>query len=426
MSRRGTIRGRREPNPRAERAAWAADRMNLNRVMPAQGKDLILPDIRPQKTREPLDAIVIGAGVIGLSIAWRAAQRGLRVRVLERSETGSGASGVAAGMLAPVGEATWGEEDLLQAALASHRMWPEFAGELAGLDGGAPPLVRHGALHVALDADEAGELRRRFDLMRSLGLEAQWLSGRECRDLEAGLGPSVYGGVHAPHEAGVDPAAIVRALRTTCEGAGVEILTGANVVGALWEGEALCGVVTDGGEEHWGSATVLAAGAWSGSINWLPEAALPPVRPVKGQILTLRGPASAPVAEQIVVTERVYLVPRRDGRLIAGATVEEMGFDSRVTAGGVYELLREAYRALPDIAELELVQSVVGHRPGTPDNAPIVGRSAIEGLVFATGHFRNGVLLAPLTAECVAALLANDEEPTDFRVADPARFAKVS
>ncbi|MEJ7876195.1 MAG: glycine oxidase ThiO [Solirubrobacterales bacterium] len=379
----------------------------------------------PEEGHGPLDAIVVGAGVIGLSIAWRAAQRGLRVRVLERSEPGSGASGVAAGMLAPVGEATWGEEDLLRAALASHSMWPDFAAELAALDGAAPAFLRHGALHVALDADEAVELRRRFDLMRSLGLEAEWLSGRECRDLEAGLGPSVPGGVHAPHEAGVDPTAIVRALRTACEIEGVEIAAGANVAAALWEGDALSGVILDEGEEHRAPAIVLAAGAWSGSVGWLPDAALPPVRPVKGQILTLSGPESTPVAERIVVTERVYLVPRADGRLIAGATVEEMGFDARVTAGGVYELLREAYRALPDVAELELVQVVAGHRPGTPDNAPIVGRGAVEGLVLATGHFRNGILLAPLTAEGVAALLAGEEMSTELRVADPARFAKV-
>ncbi|MDQ3728354.1 MAG: glycine oxidase ThiO [Actinomycetota bacterium] len=379
----------------------------------------------PQKGHAPLDAIVVGAGVIGLSIAWRAAQRGLRVRVLERSEPGSGASGIAAGMLAPVGEATWGEEDLLQAALASHRIWPGFAEELAGLDDATPTFMRDGALHVALDADEANELRRRFDLMRSLGLEADWLAGRECRDLEAGLGPSVYGGVHAPHEAGVDPVAIVQALRTACEGVGVEISTGANIAGALWAGDSLCGVVTDEGEEHRASATVLAAGAWSGSVAWLPDAALPPVRPVKGQILTLSGPASAPVAERIVVTERAYLVPRRDGRLIAGATVEEMGFDSRITAGGVLELLREAYRALPDVAELELVQVLAGHRPGTPDNAPIVGRGAVDGLILATGHFRNGILLAPLTAEGIAAVLAGEEMPAELSVADPARFAKV-
>ena len=375
---------------------------------------------------ERLDAVVVGAGVIGLACAWRAAQSGLNVRVIERSEPGSGASGVAAGMLAPVGEATWGEEALLEAALASHAMWPDFAAELAEAQDAESSLVRNGALHVALDADEAGELRRRFDLMRSLGLEAEWLTGRECRDLEPGLGPSAYAGAHAPHEMGVDPVAIVAALRGACESEGVEIVTGSAVSGALWDGDAICGVTTGDGAEHRAETVVLAAGAWSGTTSWLPDAALPPVRPVKGQIITLRGPAEPPVADRIVVTERVYLVPRADGRLIAGATVEEMGFDTRVTAGGVHELLREAYRALPDVAELELERVVAGLRPGTPDNAPVVGCSQIDGLVFATGHYRNGILLAPLTARGVAALLTGEEMPGELRVADPARFAKVA
>ena len=308
---------------------------------------LVLPDTRPQNTHERLDAVIVGAGVIGLACAWRAAQSGLRVRVIERSEPGSGASGVAAGMLAPVGEATWGEEDLLDAALASHRMWAEFAAELADAGGAESSLLRNGALHVALDADEAGELRRRFDLMRSLGLEAEWLTGRECRELEPGLGPSAFAGVHAPHESGVDPMAIVSALRTACVNEGVEIVTGAPVTSAIYDGDAIRGVATEDGAEHLAEATVLAAGAWSGSAGWLPEGAVPPVRPVKGQILTLRGAPAEPVAGRIVVSERVYLVPRADGRLIAGATVEEMGFDTRVTAGGV---LRAAAGGLPGAA----------------------------------------------------------------------------
>jgi glycine oxidase len=368
------------------------------------------------------DAVIIGAGAIGLACAWRAAQRGLRVEVLERDEPGAGASGVAAGMLAPVGEATWGEEQLLAAALASHAAWPEFAAEVADASGMDPGYLEVGALHVALDRDEAADLRRRHELMTSLGLQADWLEATACRALEAGLHPAVAGGVHAPHESGVDPAALVRALRVACEHAGVRIAVGAEVAEAMIDGDRLAGVVTADGERHLAAATVLAAGAWSGAAEWLPEAARPPVRPVKGQILTLRGPAGRPVAGRIVVTERVYLVPRADGRLVAGATVEELGFDSRVTAGGVYELLREAYRALPDVAELEFERAVAGLRPGTPDNAPLVGPGAVEGLILATGHFRNGILLAPLTAAGIAAHLAGEDAPAELEMADPARF----
>ena len=368
------------------------------------------------------DAVIVGAGAIGLACAWRAAQRGLRVRVLERDEPGSGASGVAAGMLAPVGEATWGEDRLLEAAVASHSAWPAFAEDLAAASGLDTGFIPGGSLHVALDRDEATELRRRFELMESLALDAEWLGPRECRRLEPGLHPGIHGGVHAPHEAGVDPGALVAALRVACERAGAEVATGAEVTGAIVDGDRISGVETADGSRHGAGATVLAAGAWSGTADWLPAAARPPVRPVKGQILTLRATDGSPPADRIVVTERVYMVPRADGRLVAGATVEELGFDTRVTAGGVHELLREAYRALPDVAELELERAVAGLRPGTPDNAPVVGPGELEGLLLATGHFRNGILLAPLTATGVTAMLCGEEPPPELAVADPARF----
>jgi glycine oxidase len=375
------------------------------------------------REHEELDVLVVGAGAIGLACAWRAAQRGLRVRVLERERPGAGASGVAAGMLAPVGEATWGEDRVLVAALASHRAWPAFAAEVADASGLDPGFLAGGALHVALDRDEAAELRRRYELMRELELEADWLSPAACRELESGLHPAIFGGVHAPHEAGVDPGALIQALRVACERGGIEVLTGSPAAEAVIAGDRLRGVATADGSRHLAEATVLATGAWSGVADWLPSEARPPVRPVKGQILTLRG--DTPVASRIVVTERVYLVPRAGGRLVAGATVEELGFDTRVTAGGVHELLREAYRALPDVGELELERAVAGLRPGTPDNAPIVGRGAIDGLLLATGHFRNGILLAPLTATGVAAALGGEEMPPELAVADPARFARA-
>jgi glycine oxidase len=350
------------------------------------------------------DAVIVGGGVIGLACAWRAAQRGMSVLVLERERPGAGASNVAAGMLAPVGEATWGEDRLLELTLASHSLWPAFAAELAAASGEAVGYLDMGALHVALDRDEAGELRRRFELMESLGLAAQWLRPRECRRLEAGLGPGANAGVLAPHEAAVDPRLLIVGLRGALEAAGGRIEI-AEVVEPLLAGGRLAGVRTADGRQHRAGDVVLAAGAWS-AAGWLPDAARPPIRPVKGQILTLDGPAADPVCERIVVTERVYVVPRRDGRLIVGATVEEQGFDTRVTAGGVHELLREAYRALPEIDELELVEARAGLRPTTPDNLPLIGPAAIDGLVLACGHFRNGILLAPLTAERIADLLA--------------------
>jgi glycine oxidase len=257
--------------------------------------------------------------------------------------------------------------------------------------------------------------------MRSLGLEAQWLRPSACRALEPGLAPGVTGGVSAPHEAALDPRALVAALRVAAQRAGAEVTEGVAVSELMHDGDAVRGVRTADGAEHPAAAVVLAAGAWSGA-GLLPAESSPPVRPVKGQILTIRGDAAEPLCERIVVTERVYIVPRGDGRVVIGATVEDLGFDRRVTAGGIHELLREAYRALPDVGELELVETIAGLRPGTPDNAPLVGRGGIEGLLLATGHFRNGILLAPVTATAIADLLTGAEPLSELAAADPARF----
>jgi glycine oxidase len=306
--------------------------------------------------------------------------------------------------------------------LAAARLYPEFVAELEAETGIETGYERLGALHVALDRDEAAQLRRVHELQRSLELDAEWLPPRRCRELEPGLTPSLNGGVHSRGEAAIDPRRLTAALLSALAGAGVEVRGGTDVVDGVFEGERLRGVRTADGEELRADAVVLAAGAWSGAPAWLPERARPPVRPVKGEVLELRTRAgAAPPASRILASERVYLVPRGDGRLIVGATVEERGFDVEVTAGGVLELLREAYRLLPEVAEMELVGAIAGLRPGTPDNLPLVGPGAIEGLLLATGHHRNGILLAPLTAQAVAAQLADATVPAAIMAASPAR-----
>jgi glycine oxidase len=350
--------------------------------------------------RSGYDAVIVGGGIIGLSCAWRAAQGGARVAVVDRSHPPAGATRVAAGMLAPVGELAFGEPELLKLTLAASELYPDFVAELEQASGIATGYRRDGALHVALDRDEAAELRRVHELQRSLGLGAEWLPPRRCRDFEPGLTPSFNGGVHAAEEASVDPRALTEALLTALDvEENVDLLTGTEVKAALRNGERIAGVRTESGDELRAATVVLAAGAWSGQAEWLPEEARPPVRPVKGQILELRSRDGSAPCERIVASERVYLVPRPDGRLVVGATVEEQGFDTAVTAGGVHELLREAYRLLPDVAEMELVEAVAGLRPGTPDNLPLVGLSGVDGLLWATGHYRNGILLAPLSAQ---------------------------
>ncbi len=372
------------------------------------------------------DAIVVGAGAIGLSCAWRAARRGARVAVLDRANPPAGATRVAAGMLAPVGELAFGEPELLEISLAAAAAYPGFVAELEAATGLSTGYTSHGALHIALDRDEAAELRRVHDLQRSLGLGAEWLPPRRCRELEPGLTPSFNGGVHAPAEATVDPRAMSAALLAALTGVGVEVRAETGVAAALVDDGRIAGVRTASGEELRAAATVLATGAWAGESEWLPPAARPPVRPVKGQIVELRALDGVAPCQRIIASERVYLVPREDGRLIVGATVEERGFDTAVTAGGVHELLRESYRLLPDVAEMELVEAMAGLRPGTPDNLPLIGPGALDGLILATGHHRNGILLAPLTGEAIAELLDCGQLPSTVAPAAPARLAHLT
>lgn len=372
--------------------------------------------------RKP-ELLVVGAGVIGLSCAWRAARAGLRTLVLDAGGV-ERASEVAAGMIAPIGEASWGEDALHVAAMASADAWPSFAGELAADADRPVPYRRPGALHVALDRDEAAELRRVHELHRRLGLEATWLRGSECRRLEPGLATSVAGGLEAPGEAEVDPRSLLHALRLAIAAAGAEIREETAVAEVLVDGGRATGVVLANGERLDAERILIATGARAGG-ELLPDEVRPPVRPVMGEILRLRSRGAERPCERLVVTERVYVVPREDGEVVIGATMEDRGFDLRVTAGGVHELLREAYRVLPEVAELELLECTAGLRPTTPDNAPVVGETAIGGLLLAGGHHRNGILMAPLTANAIEALLTGAEPPAELERLSPARFERA-
>ena len=355
---------------------------------------------------EKQDVIVVGGGVIGLASAWRLAQQGLSVAVLERGEPGGGATHVAAGMLAPVTEAEFGDEPMLDERLAAAEAWPAFAAELAQAGGIDCGYRRNGCLTVALDADELAEIRRHHEFRLELGLVAEWLLPTACRELEPALSTRTAGGSFTPDDGEVDPRTLTRALLAALARQGVPVHTSTEVVAAELDGDRLTGVRTAHGTHHAASVVILAAGCWSGSCTWLPEAARPAVRPVKGQVVRLRGSADEPVIERTIRTPEVYVVPRATGEVVVGATVEERGFDTTVTAGAVHELLREAYRAVPELAELEFVEASAGLRPGTPDNVPVVERGELDGLVIATGHYRNGILLAPTAAARVVELVA--------------------
>jgi glycine oxidase len=369
---------------------------------------------------------VLGGGIIGLAVAWRARQRGLSVLLVERDGIGHGASPVAAGMLAPVSEVAFGDSGAgaLRLALRSAELWPGFADELQDLTGLALGFRRTGTMMVARDGDEARELERQLAYRESLGLRALRLRPSEAREREPALAPTVRMAMEVPDDHSLDPRLALRALRCACERDGVQIEEHAGAGSTLLHptGERVEGVSTERGARA-AAQVVLATGAWSGLLEGLPPDVLPPVRPVKGQILRLRDPAGPGLVRRAVRCEGAYLVPRDDGGYALGASVEERGFELAARVDTSYELLRAAHELVPGVSELHLEEVCVGLRPGTPDNKPILGRAAREGLVWATGHYRNGILLAPLTAELLAGLLAGEDEDPMLRTCDPARFA---
>ncbi|MFI7700974.1 FAD-dependent oxidoreductase [Nonomuraea sp. NPDC049480] len=417
--------------------------------------------------------VIVGGGIVGLSIAWRLARAGRPVTVVDPAPA-SGASHAAAGMLAPVSEVSYTEAPLLRLGMASLRLWPSFATELAedaGLTATGPPvgaaqggertaaaaadvpvagssggleigdrarrgldLRADGTLDVAFGADDLAALDELAAFMDKLELPVERLTGRECRRLEPMLAPSVRGGLLAPGDAWVDPRRVTAALLAALDRLRAPVVR-ARAAGLLRDGDKVVGVRLEPPPHVPGSVpgsprrgpeppdeiraerVVLAAGAWSG------ELAEVPVRPVKGQIMRLRSPQPllSRCVRGTVHGSYVYLVPRGDGELVVGATQEEMGFDTRVTAGGLYELLRDARELVPGVTELEVADVVAGLRPGTPDNLPIIGPSGTPGLTLATGHHRGGVLLAPLTAA-----LVSGEEGELAALCSPGRFREIS
>ena len=376
------------------------------------------------------DVLIVGGGIIGMSIAWRAHQGGMTVAVLERDTVGQATSRVAAGMLAPVVEVEFGEAGrrLLELGLRSAEMWPAFAADLEASTNASLGLMRTGTLLVARDDDDARELERQLAFRRSLGLPVERLRPSEAREREPALAPTVRLALEAPDDHSVDPRRVVAALRMACESAGVQLREHTSVARVELDGagERVTGVRLRDGERVSAGYVVLAAGPWSGQIEGLSATARVPVRPVKGQILRLRDPSGPGLLRRVVRFGRGYLVPRKDGRHVLGATVEERGFELAPTAGGIYELLRDAHELVPGVSDLEIEELSVGLRPGTPDNGPTIGPASVKGLIWATGHYRNGILLAPLTAELVADLLIGDglQEPDALlRACAPERFS---
>ena len=355
------------------------------------------------------DVLVAGGGLVGLGVAWQAARRGLSVQVVDDAP-GTGSTHAAAGMLAPVTEVAYGEERLLALSRASLERYPSFVAELEQASGAAVGLRTAGTLLLGFDEDDLRAIDELHAFQRELGLDAERLTPSACRRREPGLSPRLRGGLHVPGDHSVDPRALHAALLVAAERAGVEVVA-ARVAGLLVEDDQATGLLLEDGDELRADAVVLALGARSGRLPGVPDGAVP-VRPVKGQILRLRGePVLEGTVRALVRGRSVYLVPYGGDGLVVGATMEEQGFDPRVTAGAVLDLLRDAAEVVPGLVELELAETLTRFRPGTPDNAPLLGSCALPGLVLATGHHRNGVLLTPVTADAIAELLAGGALP---------------
>ena len=364
------------------------------------------------------DVLIIGAGVIGLAIGWRLARQGVRCLILERAGAGLEASWAGAGMLAPVAELHFQEEGHLTLGQQSLALYPQFLADLHKETGVQVEYGATGSLAVALNADHRAWLERMYQHQQALGLPVRWLTGQEAQALEPALAAQVVVGVLCPQDHYVNNRELVQTLQTAFLKAGGRLLENQPVVRFACA-ESPAKVVTEA-SVYRAEKVVLAAGSWSGMVEGLPNGQRVPVRPVKGQILSITAPNHF---KHIIRTPNAYLVPRQSGHLIVGATEEEMGFDKTQTVGGMLQLLGAAWQVSPSLYELPIANMWCGLRPGSRDNAPILGQSnVLQGLFFATGHYRNGLLNTPATAMAMEALLRGQTPPPWLKNFLPTRF----
>jgi glycine oxidase len=380
---------------------------------------------RPARNVNKPNVAIIGAGVIGLGIAWQLALRGVPVAVFDKGASGAGASHAAAGMLAACAEAEPGEEALVTLGRASQARWPAFAAELKQASGVDVGLRSEGTLVVALTSDDQARLGHQLVFQQKLGLPLQWITAAETRRREPHLAGKLAGAVFSPEDTQVDNRKLAAALRIAAEAAGASISEHQAVKTISNDAGRVDGIVLADGRKVAADVVVLAAGAWSRSIDGLAPELRPPVRPIKGQMLALRMDPTAPLLTNVVWEPGAYLVPRLDGRLLVGATVEEKGYDTSLTAGGILTLLEAAWRVVPAVEELPIDEMWVGHRPGSRDDAPILGTGLIDGLIYATGHHRNGILLTPITADAIAELVLEGAADPAIRPFSIERFGSL-
>jgi glycine oxidase len=362
------------------------------------------------------DVVVVGAGLQGCGVALRLAQAGWNVRVLERSIPGAEASSAAGGILSPGVEAEPGPFHVL--CEQSLGRWRSFAEEVERLSGTWVGFRAGGTLEVSLDDRFTPVLASRAAQLERAGIDVEILDGEGARRLEPGLSPETRGAIFFPSEASVDPRLLGRALHAAAARAGAVFVQG-QVRGIATEAGRVVGVDHESGRLP-ADAVVLAAGAWSMQVegNDLPAGA---VRPVRGQIAVLD--TRPPLLSRVVFSDKGYVVPRPDGRVLCGSTMEEAGFEKAVTAGGLLRVLELAVEVAPGLASAPVVETWSNFRPATPDGLPILGPGRVAGLFYATGHYRNGVLLTPVTADAVSAAVLGRDTPVDLAPFGPARLA---
>ncbi len=353
--------------------------------------------------------VIIGGGVIGLGIGWQLAKSGAAVTIFDRGEAGRAASWAAAGMLAPYAEVHTEEPELLQLGIESLSLYPQWVDELETDAQMSIGYRVEGTLIVGLEPDDTHQLRHLYHAQQQFGLNVQWLNGRDAYEIEPALSPRVTSAIHCETDHQVDNRLMISALKIAFQKYGGELYENRSVNKIVLKNRCVTAVQTEEGIKQC-DIVILAAGCWSTQIDGIPDDILPPVRPVKGQMLALEMDEGIEISTVIRTVRAkyptsVYLVPRSDGRLIVGATSEEMGYDERLTAGGMFELLRGAWEAVPGIYELPILESWAGLRPGSRDNAPILGKTPIDNLIYATGHYRNGILLTPITAYEISKLI---------------------
>ena len=368
------------------------------------------------KNAKKLDVAIAGGGVIGGSIALELARAGLRVGVFDRQQPGQEASWASAGIISPAPENP-GQIASVELAKKSAAMYPEFVSKIEEISGKRTGYRAKGTLQALFSRDAKAELSTMIAVYHGLGLKAEPLRADDVRELEPALSEEIEAAVLRPDEASVDNRALTAAVLEAAQRSGAEVFSGSGVK-AIWHEGNSCRGVTLQNEKVEAKWTVIAAGCFSGTIEGV--AAYAPVKPAKGQMVSLR--ADDLTIERVLWSEKIYLVPRDDGRILAGATVEYAGFDKRVTAGGIEKVLGAAIELAPRLKNARIEETWAGLRPDSQDHLPILGPTGLEGLLMATGHFRSGILLTPITARLIREWITEQRVSSDWDRFSPLRF----